>query len=194
MLRTDTILEKLRSNLSEKRFIHSLGVMDTAGKLAERFGADIKKSKLAGLVHDCAKDIPPREQLKMAENFGILLDDIERREIALIHGPLGAFIAQKHFEIQDEDILKAIKNHTTGNVNMTILDKVIFLADYIEPSRNFLGVDILRQKAYKDIDDATIYAINSTIYHVLDKGSLLHPKTVNARNTILIQNGREERA
>lgn len=189
----DVILAKLKENLSQKRFIHSLGVMNTAVKLAKRFGADIRKSQIAGLIHDCAKDIPLREQLKMAENFGILLDDIEKREMALIHGPLGAFIAQKHFKIQDKDILTAVKKHTTGDVNMTILDKVVFLADYIEPSRNFPGVDVVRRKSYEDIDDAIVCAINSTIYYVMDKGSLLHPKTVNARNAILVQDGRGER-
>lgn len=190
----ESALTKLKEKLSESRFKHSLGVMTTAEKLAKRFGADIVKSKLAGLVHDCAKEIHPREQLKLAENFGILLDEIERQETVLIHGPLGAFIAKKDFKIKDEEILRAIKIHTTGDKNMTLLDKIIFIADYIEPSRNFPGVDILRKQAHEDLDKAIVTAIDSTISHVMDKGSLLHPKTVNARNFILTQRRRGERA
>lgn len=194
MSNLESVLTKLEGKLSASRFKHSVGVMDTAGKLAKFFNANIEKSKLAGLVHDCAREIHPREQLKIAENFGILLDEIERLETVLIHGPLGAFIAKKDFKIKDEEILRAIKIHTTGDKNMTLLDKIIFIADYIEPSRNFPGVDIIRKQVCEDLDKAILTAIDSTISYVMDKGSLLHPKTVKARNFILIQRRRGERA
>lgn len=194
MVTLKSVLTKLKSRLSETRFKHSVGVMTTAAKLAKHYGADVEKAKLAGLIHDCAKEIHPSKQLKQAENFGILLDEIERHETVLIHGPLGAFIAKKDFKIKDKEILRAVKIHTTGDKNMTLLDKIIFIADYIEPNRKFPGVDVLRKKVNEDLDLAIVTAIDSTISHVLDKGSLLHPKTVSARNFILIQRRRGESA
>ncbi|HHW02000.1 MAG TPA: HD domain-containing protein [Thermoanaerobacterales bacterium] len=189
----DEIIIKLKACMKESRFKHSLGVMETSVILARLYGADVKKAEIAGLIHDCARDIPVQTQLKMAENFGILLDDIERLEPALIHGPLGAAIARKDYGIEDEEILNAVKLHTTGNENMTLLEKIIFLSDYIEPGRCFPGVEDLRVKAFKDLDEAMICAYDSTIRYVTEKGCFLHPRTVWARNSILLHKGREEK-
>lgn len=190
----EEIIQKLKTNLDEERFIHSLGVMKTAAKLAAQYGADTNKAEIAGLLHDCAKCMDTVIQLKIAKNFGILLDDIEKQEKALIHGPIGALLAKRDYGITDDEILSAIKNHTTGDINMSLLDKIIFLSDFIEPGRYFPGVDELRVKAFKDLDDAIIYALDSTIRFVLNKGSLLHPKTISARNYILMQRESEGKA
>ncbi|AYO32260.1 HD domain-containing protein [Biomaibacter acetigenes] len=190
----DEIILKLKAGLKESRFKHSLGVMETSIILARRYGADVKKAGIAGLIHDCARDIPAESQLKMVENFGILLDDIEKLEPALIHGPLGAAIARKNFGVDDEEILNAVRLHTTGDKNMTLLEKIIFLSDYIEPGRCFPGVEDLRVKAFKDLDEAMISAYDSTIKYVTERESLLHPRTVCARNFILLHKRREGKA
>ena len=183
----EELTQKLKMNMDEQRFLHSLGVMKTAVELAAHYDADVKKAEIAGLLHDCAKGMNIEHQLKMVEYFGILLDDVEKRQKALIHGPLGAVTAKRDYGIIDVEILKAIKIHTTGDVNMSLLDKIIFLSDFIEPGRCFPGVEELRVKAFKDLDDAIIDAFDSTIRYVLSKGSLLHPKTILGRNFILMQ-------
>ena len=183
----EELTQKLKMNMDEQRFLHSLGVMKTAVELAAHYDADVKKAEIAGLLHDCAKGMNIEHQLKMVEYFGILLDDVEKRQKALIHGPLGAVTAKRDYGITDAEILKAIEIHTTGDVNMSLLDKIIFLSDFIEPGRCFPGVEELRVKAFKDLDDAIIDAFDSTIRYVLSKGSLLHPKTILGRNFILMQ-------
>lgn len=189
----DGIISKLKESMTESRFKHSLGVMETSMILARRYGANTEKAELAGLIHDCARDIPLDTQLKMAENFGILLDDIQKHEPVLIHGPLGAEIARDVFDIHDEEILNAVRLHTTGDKNMTLLEKIIFISDYIEPGRCFPGVENLRVKAFKDLDEALTAAFDSTVRYVMERQGLLHPRTVNARNYILLCKGREER-
>ncbi len=179
--------QKLKTNLGEQRFLHSLNVMETAAKLATRHNANREKAKIAGLLHDCARNLDTEHQLKMANYFGILLDDIEKRERVLIHGPLGAAIAKHDYGIIDEEILNAIRIHTTGDAGMGRLDKIVFLSDFVEPGRCFPGVEDLRTKAFIDLDDAVVVAFDSVIRHVLTKGSLLHPRTILGRNFILMQ-------
>ncbi|ADL07535.1 bis(5'-nucleosyl)-tetraphosphatase (symmetrical) YqeK [Thermosediminibacter oceani] len=190
MISKKLILEDLKKNLTEKRFLHSLGVMETAVALARRYGVDEQKAELAGLIHDCAKDIPADRQLNLAIEFGILLDEISRVETALIHGPLGAVLARKKYSVEDPEILRAVSIHTTGDIKMSALDKVIFLADYIEPGRDFPGVEKLRKVSFEDLDEAVIMAFDSTIRYVLDNRGLLHPRTVDARNYLLMQRGK----
>lgn len=181
------ILEDLKKNMTQKRFAHTLGVMETAVALAKRFGVDEEKAELAAMVHDCAKDIPEVEQLNLVREFGILLDEISMVETALVHAPLGAALAKIKYGIEDPGILRAVKVHTTGDTKMTPLDKVIFLADYIEPGRNFPGVDRLRKVAFEDLDEAVIMACDSTIKYVIEGGRLLHPRMVEARNCLLLE-------
>jgi predicted HD superfamily hydrolase involved in NAD metabolism len=190
----EELMQKLKTNMDEKRFLHSLGVMKTAAELAACYNADVKKAEIAGLLHDCARDMDIEHQLKMVEYFGILLDDIQKREKVLIHGPLGAVTAERDYGIADEEILNAIKIHTTGDADMSMLDKIILLSDFIEPGRCYPGVEDLRVKAFIDLDDAIIGAFDSTIRYVLSKGSLLHPKTISGRNFILMQRESEGRA
>ncbi|MGI6424908.1 MAG: bis(5'-nucleosyl)-tetraphosphatase (symmetrical) YqeK [Tepidanaerobacteraceae bacterium] len=193
---TKEIINQLKENLNKERFLHSQGVMNTAIKLADIYGVDESKSAIAGLLHDCARGMDTENQLKMAVSFGILLDDIEKREKVLIHGPLGAVIAKKDYGINDEEILKAIRIHTTGDTNMSLFDKIIFISDFIEPLRSFPGVDEIREKAFesKDLDGAIIGAFDSTIRYVLSRGSLLHPRTILSRNFILMQRESEGKA
>lgn len=177
----------LEEKLTLKRYYHSIGVQKTAVKLAKIYSGPIQKASIAGLVHDCAKDLSDKELLKYAVKFGILLDDVLYHSSKLLHGAVGAELAKTEFGINDEEILNAIKFHTIGKENMSLLEKIIYIADYIEPGRNFKGVELLRKAALSNLDKAVLMAIDNTIRYVLSKEELLHPLTVQARNFLLLQ-------
>jgi len=183
----EEIKNKLEKALTPRRFIHSLNVMNCSMELASRYKADNGKAALAGLLHDCARDIRGPEVFKLCEKYGIRMDEINRRQPELLHGPLGSYIAAQEYGIADESILKAISCHTTGCENMDLLAKIVFIADCIEPNRNFKGVSDIRKAADENIDDAMIIALERTMKYVMAKGTLIHPDTVNARNFIIIQ-------
>lgn len=187
------MLQKLEEMLDEKRFKHSLGVRDTAEMLARCYGEDVEKARIAGVLHDCAKNIPKDEAFAICERESIPLKPVCYIEKGLVHAYLGAHIAKHEFGIKDGDILSAIYYHTTGHEDMPLLTKIIYLSDLIEPGRNIPHLEELRLLAQKDIDEALIRAINSTISHVLSKGSILDCDTVMARN-FLVQEKREKSA
>lgn len=178
--------EKLKSALKPKRYIHSIGVCDTAIKLAERFGADKEKAYIAGLLHDCAKCFDNEKQIELCSKYGIELSRITIECPAVIHAPLGAAVAKAEYGINDKEILQAIEFHTTGGCNMTKLDKIIYIADMIEPSRDYTGVDVLRKEAEKDLDNAMLMALQSTLEFNIKKRSIVHPYTIDAWNDLLI--------
>lgn len=186
---TENMYTKLRGMISEDRYKHSTGVQKTAISLAEKYGGDVCKASIAGLIHDCAKGFSDSELLKLAEEFDIEIDEIFRIQPGLLHGPVGAFIVQKEFFINDCDIIHSVKYHTTGCENMSLLDKIIYVADYIEPGRNFKGVDVLRNLTYNDINQGVLAALDSTIKHVMDKNELLDILTIKARNYMLMEYG-----
>lgn len=178
---------KLETVLSPKRYRHSLNVMETAVRLAKAYGTDTDKAAIAGLLHDCARDIEGAEALKMCEQLQIETDPICRLQPWLLHGRLGAHKAIVDYGVEDREIFQAICCHTVGREGMTMLDKVVLLADYIEPGRNFEGVEEIRRMAAKDIDGAILLALDSTIGFELKKGSLLHPDTLKTRNYLLME-------
>lgn len=187
MVKIETIKQKLQQILSERRYRHSLGVADEAKKLALHYGADTEKAYLAGLVHDCAKEIPPaRMQELMIHRYGVPVDAQMAHMPRLLHGPLGACVAQSEFEIYDPEILDAIRFHTTGKAGMQLLTKIIYIADYIEPNRDFEGVEALRQLAYQDIDSAILKGVDFTICDLVERGLILHIDTVHARNDLIL--------
>ncbi|MGB9809005.1 MAG: bis(5'-nucleosyl)-tetraphosphatase (symmetrical) YqeK [Caldanaerobacter sp.] len=183
---------KLKEILDKERYSHSIGVMETALKLAEKYGADVEKAMVAGLLHDCAKGLSDEELLKMAYKYGVPVDNILLKVPFLLHGPVGACMVQELFGVTDEEIKRAIALHTTGDVNMSILDKIIFLADYIEPNRDFEGVEELRELSWKDLDLAVLRAYDSTICYVIKRNMILYEKTVSGRNDILLKLGEEK--
>lgn len=185
--------EKLKEMLDGERYIHSVGVMETAVKLAEKYGEDVEKARVAGLLHDCAKGFSDEELVKMAYKYGIFVDEVLLKVPFLLHGPVGAYLAQELFGVTDEEIKRAIALHTTGDVNMSLLDKIIFLADYIEPNRDFEGVEELRELSWKDLDLAVLRAYDSTICYVIKRNMILYEKTVSGRNDILLKLGEEKR-
>lgn len=178
--------DKLRKSLKESRYIHSIGVCETAVEMAKIYGVDEKKAYVAGLLHDCAKCFDYETQIQMCREFGIVLDEITLACPAVIHAPLGAAMAKAEYGIEDEEILRAIRLHTTGGTNMTKLDKIIYIADMIEPSRRFDGVDELRGMSLLNLDTAMENSLRSTLNFNIQKGTVIHPDTLSAWNNLLL--------
>lgn len=175
--------EKLKNVLSEKRFNHSIGVMETAVKMAERFGCDKEKARIAGLLHDCAKEVDKDNAVLMCDELGIEIDDEKRVQKGLLHADLGAELIVLEYGIDDSEIYDAVKCHTMGRCNMTTLDKILYLADFIEPTRrDFEGLSELRELSFKDLDEAMLFAIKLSISFVLGKGKTLHKQTIKTRD------------
>ena len=181
------ILVTLANELRPARFRHCRDVSQTAVRLAERWDADIEKARLAGILHDCARNLKGEELLKTSRQFGMIPSPLELLQPALIHAPLGAIIAERRFGISEPQVLQAIRRHTTGAPQMTLLDKIIYLSDCIEPGRNFSGVRKIRDMAVEDLDAAVLLAYEHSILFVVANGGLLHPNTVEGRNSLLME-------
>jgi len=183
MLSVETMQEKLQSAISVKRYIHTLGVADEAVKLAEIYGTvqDQQKARVAGLLHDCAKDYPESMRQRFCKEYKVKTDEIMNKQTDLIHPFLGAEVAKREYQVMDEDVLNAIRFHTTGRPNMSLLEKIVFIADYIEPNREkFGGLEEARRLAYLDLDKAMAYILENTIEYVKARGRLLHPLSQDA--------------
>ena len=146
-----------------------------ASEMAEIFGFNKSKAYLAGLLHDCAKCIPYEQMLKMCEDLDVELDEYEKRTPALIHAKLGEKVAIAHYGIYDDEILEAIRYHTLGHPDMGNIAKIVFVADMLEPSRCFDGIDELREIAKKDLDLAVLECTKKTIYFNVAKNRPVHP-------------------
>ena len=169
------------SYLKHKRIPHVLGTEQEAIRLAERYGADVEKARAAALLHDCTKKLDMPAQLALCEQYGIELDELEQKALKLLHSKTGAAIARDVFGV-DDDIYSAIWYHTTGHAHMTKLEKIIYLADYIEPSRDFPGVDTLRKVGYEDLDKGLLLGLEMTIEELTAMGNPVHRATVEARD------------
>ncbi len=179
----DQMKEKLSTMLTEHRFLHSIGVMETAERMAHTFGVDVEKAVLAGLLHDCAKQIDKQEQLKLCDALHVPLDDVKRENLSLVHAELGAKLAELDFGVHDSEVLGAIKYHTLGRKDMTDLEKILYLADIIEPNRKeFDGLSQLRALCNENLDEAILYGLELTIAHVERKGLILHTQTMEAES------------
>lgn len=175
----DKINKKLHTALTPKRFKHTQGVAEESAKLANLYGANVEKAYIAGLLHDCAKCIPTDEKLKYCKKYDVKLDDILENNPDLTHSFLGAKIAEKEYGIEDNDILNAIAYHTTGRADMSLLEKIVYIADFIEPNRNYFeGLDEIRKLAYIDIDKTMVEILRKTI--VYNKNKTIHPLSYDA--------------
>lgn len=177
-------LRIVKGQLPERRFKHTVGVMETAVALAKLYGADEKKAELAAIFHDYAK-YRSREEMEKVILEENLPRDLLEHNIELWHAPVGAVLVEKETGISDEDILNSIRYHTTGRAGMTLLEKIIFLADYIEPGRNFPGVDEVRALARENLDLAMIKALANTISFLLEKRQLIYPDTIHTYNDLI---------
>ena len=171
------------SYLKHKRIPHVLGTEQEAIRLAERYGADVEKARRAALLHDCTKKLDMEEQLALCRRYGIQLDELEQKALKLLHSKTGAAIARDVFGV-DDDIYSAIWYHTTGHAGMTKLEKIIYLADYIEPSRDFPGVDKLRKVCYEDLDRGLLMGLEMTIEEMTSMGNPVHHATIEARDAL----------
>lgn len=181
-------MEKLKAALKPERYEHSLGVMETAGEMAARFGMDVEQARVAGILHDCAKNIAPEEAYRLCEEYGVALDEVSRQSFGLVHQYLGAALARAEYGIEDEEILSAIRCHTTGKADMGPLDKVLYLADFTEPNRDkepFAGLKELRALCKTDLDEAMLFALNISIKSIVDRERMMHMDTVHAWNWFL---------
>lgn len=178
-------LQIVKNKLPQARYFHSLNVAEKAGVMALRLGIDSDKAYLIGILHDCAKGLTDRELLALAEANGLIEDPVERWQPDLLHAPVGAFLLAREHGVKDEEILNAVKRHTLGEVNMTTMDKIIFLADVIEPTRKFAGVEDIRFLAERDLDSAMVVAIDMTLRYCIERSRFIHPKTVRVRNQLL---------
>ena len=180
-------LSKLRpvalSYLKHKRIPHVLGTEQEAIRLAERYGADVEKARVGALLHDCTKKLDMEAQLALCRHYGIQLDELEQKALKLLHAKTGAAIARDVFGV-DEEIYSAILWHTTGHANMTLLEKILYLADYIEPSRDFPGVDKLRAVCYKNLDAGLLMGLEMTIGEMNAMGNPVHHATIEARDAL----------
>ncbi|MBU3128415.1 bis(5'-nucleosyl)-tetraphosphatase (symmetrical) YqeK [Clostridium tagluense] len=184
------MLHYLHTNLSESRLKHSLSVSETAVTLAAKYGENIESARIAGLVHDCAKNVKGAELIKIASEHEIHIDEIYTNNPAILHGLVGSIIAREIMGIQNEKILSAIRYHTTGRKNMSILEKIIYISDYIEPLRKFKGVEELRTLSLMNLDAAVMQSLENTIIYVISQKELLHIDTIHARNYLLSKNRR----
>ncbi|WKY48867.1 bis(5'-nucleosyl)-tetraphosphatase (symmetrical) YqeK [Eubacteriaceae bacterium ES3] len=182
-----TLKEKLTTQLTPKRFNHTLGVLEVSKQLAVRYHEPMEQIIQAALLHDCARNISRDELIGLAKEYGIKIDRVSKHESSLLHGPVGAVIAHRDYGIRDQTVLNAIRYHTTGRKNMTQLEKIIYLADYIEPGRDFDGVSELRDLAAFDLDAAVLEALTHSLRYLLEKGQLIHKRTVLARNDFLLR-------
>lgn len=176
------IKNEVKARIGEKRFAHTLRVEEEAASLAKRWGADVEKARTAGFFHDCMKIRDRKKLFQKARELGLELTEEYRMSPKVVHGPLGALAAKEYYGIEDPEILNAIARHTMGAPNMTLLDKIIFLADYIEPGRDFPGVEEARKLAYEDLDQGVLFALEETLRHLLDEGEIIAETTVKARN------------
>ncbi len=165
--------EKLKSMLKPERFLHSLGVRDTAVKMAEIFGADVKKAELAGLLHDNAKNMD--NLYERCADLEVELDDFEKQNIGIVHAKLGAETAKCEFGITDPEIIDVIRWHSVGRANMSLLEKIIFVADLAEPGRNFPELSLLRELAFSDIDKALYECVSRTVAVNEARNHPIHP-------------------
>ncbi len=175
--------KSLTAIMTEKRFYHSLGVQGMSFALAIKYGYDMDKANLAGLLHDCAKDMKDEELIGECRKYNLPITEVENRNGFLLHGKLGAFYAEHKYGVTDTEILSAIYYHTTGKPDMTLLEMIIFVADYIEPNRSSKRIPVLnsiRQTAFYDLNKATVDILENTLSYLEKEGQEIDQLTVDA--------------
>ena len=175
-------LKKLRRAMEKiqdgKRFEHTLGVEYTAAALAMRYDCDVRKAQIAGLLHDCAKCLTDEKRLSICRKHKIPITTVEKKNPFLLHAKVGAYLARNKYGIKNQDILNAICNHTTGRQNMSTLEKIVFIADYIEPGRTHApNLAEIRKLAFVDLDKAVLRILEDTLDYLNDTGGDIDPMT-----------------
>lgn len=184
-MKTIEITQKLRKQLEKElkpdRFEHTLGVAYTASSMAFYYGADVQKALIAGFLHDCAKSLSHEEQVKVCEKNGIEMTEVERKNHSLLHAKVGVFLAKTQYDVEDEEVLGAIRWHTTGREDMTLLEKIIYIADFIEPNRKPLeNMTQIRKEAFTDIDRCLAHILHDSVVYLRTIGKETDDATMKA--------------
>lgn len=170
--------KQMKEELSEDRYEHTLGVMYTAESLAMRYGVDMTKAAVAGLLHDCAKCIPNSQKIRLCKKYDIEVTENEEKNPSLLHAKLGALLAQKAYGVDDPEILNAIRWHTTGKPDMTMLEKIIYMADYIEPNRDKApNLRKIRKLSFENLEEALYQVLESTLSYLSNRPDTIDPMT-----------------
>ena len=172
------LIKELETELVYGRFIHTMNVACTAASLAMCYGMDTEKAETAGLLHDCAKCMNLAKMLKICDKAGLELSEFEKNSTSLLHSKAGAVLAQSKYGMKDEDTLNAIRYHTTGRPGMSLLEKIIFVADYIEPGRDSApNLPVVRKLAFESIDDCVLQILKDTLSYLGTTGAEVDPMT-----------------
>lgn len=177
----------IKEKMGDFRYEHSVNVSKEAKKLARLYGANEEKAQLAGILHDITKEMPKDEQLQIIVDSGIILDNVQKNAPKLWHGISGSIYVQQYLCIDDEDILNAIRYHTTGRANMSLLEKIIFIADFTSEERTYSGVATMRKKSRKSLNEAMLYAYKFTFKDLSKREIAIHPDEVACYNDIILQ-------
>ncbi|MEK3903100.1 MULTISPECIES: bis(5'-nucleosyl)-tetraphosphatase (symmetrical) YqeK [unclassified Paenibacillus] len=180
----EALIEAVSGQMPDKRWKHTLGVMESAVKLAQRYGADPQRAETAAILHDVAKYWPVERMREIIEQNG-LSAELLKYDKQLWHAEVGAYTAKHDYGIQDSEVLDAIRYHTSGRENMGLLERIVCLADYIEPGRDFPGVEEIRRLAKVSLEQGLIAGLDSTIRVLLEKRRVVFPLTVLARNDLV---------
>lgn len=187
------IQHTLKKDLDENRYQHTLGVMYTSASMAMRYDVDVQKALYAGLLHDCAKCIPGDKKIHLCEKYGLSVSEVEKENPSLLHAKLGACLAQKKYEIQDKEILQAIESHTTGRPAMSLLEKIVYIADYIEPGRkNLPNMADVRKLAFRDIDECLYRILKDSLVYLNSRNIMVDPMTQKTYEYYKKEMGKEE--
>jgi len=179
--------ELAKKSLSEKRYTHSFNVAKAAVRLAEKYGEDKRKAEIAGILHDITKEHSYENQLQILESGGIILDDVCKKSPSLLHAITGMVYCRDVLEIDDADILNAIRYHTTARASMSLLEKIIFIADFISDERDYDDVDIMRAECEKSLEDGMIYGLGYVIPDLVMRNRAIHPDAVAAYNELVLK-------
>ncbi len=182
-MNTDSIKTYIEKNFSEKRKIHTEGVRQTAMELAAKYGADVEKAEVAALFHDMFRGVSEDVLNYYVKHLG--LDKKYLNNCNLAHGKIAAIMMERDFDIKDQDIINAVSYHTTGRAGMSLLEKIIYIADAVEPNRKYPGVNELRAVVQEDLDKACLMSLTRTIDYVTGQGHFLDPDTITARDDFL---------
>lgn len=177
----------IKPRMGEHRYVHSVNVSKKAVELAKIYGCDEEKAMIAGMLHDITKETPVEEQLKIITEGGIILDDVEKNSTKLWHPISGSVYIRDIVGITDSDIINSVRYHTTGRAGMSLLEKIIFVADFTGDERNYDGVDIMREKSLRSLEEAMLYGLQFTINDLSKRMMTIHPNALACYNELLLK-------
>lgn len=179
--------EIIKSKMGENRYTHSVNVSKEAVRLAKKYGEDVKKAEIAGVLHDITKEFSKEEQLQIMLDGGIILDNVQKNAPKLWHGICGSIYIKNNLNIDDEDILNAVRYHTTGRANMSLLEKIIFVADFTSEERTYDGVETMRKLSRENLEEAMLYGFKFTFKDLSKRELAIHPDELACYNELVMK-------